>query len=140
MIDNQDTMAQLLEQSIVRQRALYGPEQADCRVLQQLQSLAQNDGKVGPSFEAMFASPSEYRPTLAWEAQHMLDVLAPATRRRLLEVIAENDPPTACRIYMRDPALSDEEDAILWAGFAPKMSTMRNAFETGRAKRAKTAG
>ena len=139
MIENGAPASELLRLSIARQRALYGPEQEGCRILQQLQSMAEGDGDVGASFEVMLADLATYRATLAWQAQNMLGEFEPGIRRRVLEAVAENDPPTACRIYMRDPTLTDEEDAILWAGFAPKMSTMRLAFEEGRCKRAKGA-
>jgi hypothetical protein len=41
-------------------------------------------------------------------------------------------------LYLRHANLSNEEDELLWNAFAPSMPVMRQAFESGRVKRAKT--
>lgn len=117
-----------------------GSTTADCKVVMQLARLAQVCGAVGPSVAAMLADPQAYRAAIKWEALFMLDCLAPDVRLGVLAALAKADPPTACYVYLRRPDLTDEEDALLWEGFAAAMPTMRKAIERGRLVRAKGRG
>lgn len=74
---------------------------------------------------------------LNWIARHGLHLLDRECRGIVLRTLGEYVPPRACMIYLRRADLSDEEDAILWDAFAPKMPVMREKIAQRRAPRAK---
>lgn len=76
---------------------------------------------------------------LRWIALFGLHLLDQACRRIVVEALARIDPPSACIVYLRRADLSDEEDGILWDGFAPTMTVMQRKIEAGAVRRAKDA-
>lgn len=82
-------------------------------------------GKVTVSAAfAEMAKRREHDDLRNWIGQFMLEAVPARSRLVLLAAIAEFDPTTACIIYVWREDLTDEEDAILYAGFKGTMTFM----------------
>jgi hypothetical protein len=82
--------------------------------------------------------PDIYGDNIDWIARHGLGLLSEGARRPILEALA-SDPPRACLVYMRQPDLTDDEDALLLGLWLPTMKAMRKRHEAGTLPRRKGA-
>lgn len=95
---------------------------------------------VDVSFEngadAMFADEATHEDAIWWMAFFMLDYFKGDLRARMLRFV-QRDPSRACLIYLREPTLTDEEDAALYRSFSSVLPYMKQMIDSGKAKRAK---